>query len=130
MGRLIVLFALAYLAVTVVALIDCLSTEGRIRGLPRALWAVIILFVPLIGPAAWFLAGRPARPADPAATPLLPPLHRVIAPDDDPDFLRDVDRRRLGDEEEMLRLWEADLRKREEDPRKPDDEPPGSGEVR
>ena len=48
---------------------------------------LLIILIWVIGPLAWIIAGRertwevPQRPAPP----------RPIAPDDDPDFLRDLD---------------------------------------
>jgi hypothetical protein len=132
MGRLLILIALADLAILVVALIDCLSTEGQIRVLPRAVWVFVILLFPPFGPLAWFVAGRPLRVVEPVAAPL-PETPRAVAPDDDPEFLRQVDSRRRQEEEEMLRLWEADLRRREDELRKQrekGEDPSGSGEVR
>lgn len=80
-----------------VALISCLSVQNKrtIRTMPRALWLATILLVPIAGPLAWFLAGRPYpltrkpgwrlphRRFDPRPPP---------APDDDTDFLRSLDR--------------------------------------
>jgi hypothetical protein len=131
MGRLLVLFALVDLAILVVALIDCLSTEGEIRALPRAVWVFVILLFPPLGPLAWFVAGRPVRAVEPSIAPLSAPP-RAVAPDDDPEFLRQVDARRRDEEAEMLRLWEADLRRREDELRKREqpEDPSGSGEVR
>lgn len=131
MGRLLVLFALADLAILVVALIDCLSTEREIRALPRTVWVFVILLFPPFGPLAWFVAGRPLRVVEPVGAPP-PDTPRAVAPDDDPEFLKQVDSRRRQEEEEMLRLWEADLRRREDELRKREqpDDPSGSGEVR
>jgi hypothetical protein len=123
MGRLLPLLALLDLALVVVALIDCLSTEGEIRALPRIAWVFIILLFPPVGPIVWFVAGRPAKVTAPADV-LAPGGRTVVAPDDDPEFLREVDRRRLDEESEMLRLWEADLRKREDELRKRDEPDP------
>jgi hypothetical protein len=71
----------------VFCLVDVLRTPATmVRTLPKALWLLVVL-PPLFGPAAWFLAGRPARgraaPAGPAR----------MAPDDDEDFLRELRRR-------------------------------------
>jgi hypothetical protein len=121
MGRLFPLFALLDLALMVVALIDCLSVdEHQIRALPRIAWVFLILLFSPVGPIAWFVAGRPERvtagaPADPI---LYSSPGRGVAPDDDPEFLGRITSRKEREDEEMLRLWEADLRKREEELRK------------
>lgn len=66
------------------AIVDCAQTPAAaVRGIPRALWVVVIAFMPIAGPLLWLTVGRnrgrgSARPAP----------RRPIAPDDDPDFLR------------------------------------------
>jgi len=131
MGRLFPLLALADLALVVVALIDCLSVEEyEIRALPRFAWVLLILLFSPVGPIAWFVAGRPARATvrtvdDPL---LYPTPGRTVAPDDDPEFLNQMAVRNRQEDEEMLRLWEADLRRREEELRKREkpEDPPAS----
>jgi hypothetical protein len=117
MGRLFPLFALLDVALIVIALIDCLSVEEHeIRALPRVAWVFLILLFSPVGPIAWFIAGRPQRgTAGPAAASRV--ARTPLPPDYDPDFLRRMTTRSREDEE-MLRLWEADLRKREEELRK------------
>ncbi len=94
-----VVLVLVIVGVTVYALVDCLRTDGtEVRLLPRPLWCLVILVVPLVGAVGWLVAGRSKdAPATPAARPL--------APDDDPDFLRrlDQERRRRAAEEERRR---------------------------
>ena len=126
MGRLFPLLALADLALIVVALIDCLSVEEfQIRALPRVVWVFLILLFSPVGPIAWFVAGRPERAT--AAAPADPVTYtapgRQVAPDDDPEFLGRIAARKRQEDEEMLRLWEADLRKREEELRKREQRP-------
>jgi hypothetical protein len=76
--------ALLSLALTIYCLLDAIQTESAdIRNLPKVGWLVVILFVPLVGPAAWLIAGRPKD--GPRATP---PQRRPQGPDDDPDFLK------------------------------------------
>src|SRR5438067_7209424 len=117
MGRLFPLLALADLALIVIALIDCLSVEeSEIRALPRVVWVFLILLFSPIGPIAWFVAGRPER-AGGGGAPRYARRTDPVPPDDDPDFLRRMSRTSPEDEE-MLRLREADLRKREEELRK------------
>jgi hypothetical protein len=126
MSRVIRLYGflfLADLALMVIAVIDCLSTdEYAVRNLPKLAWVFLILLFSPIGGIAWFVAGRPQRHMPRAAGAWRPgsgfPEYdrpRPVAPDDDPDFLRTRSRR---DDEEMFSKWEADLRRREEDLRR------------
>ena len=135
MGRLYVLLFLLGLILAVFALISCLSAEdGEVRALPRWAWVVIILLFPLLGSIAYFAAGRPAksaprsgrwRPGSGFPEPERP--RRPIAPDDDPEFLRQLDAKSKREDEELLRRWEEDLRKREDELKRDktsDDTPP------
>jgi hypothetical protein len=120
--RLYGLFFLIDLALLVIALIDCLSTdEHEVRNLPKVVWVFIILLFSPIGPIVWFVAGRPQRARTGTWRPGrgFPEAERPrpVAPDDDPEFLRRVERSRR-DDDEMFQKWEADLRRREEDLRR------------
>lgn len=129
MPRFYALFALLDLALLVVALIDCLSTdEGGIRALPRGAWVLIILLFSPVGAIAWFVAGRPPRairmsngerwrPGSGFPESERPARPGPLAPDDDPEFLRNL-RGSLEDDGKMMAKWEADLRRREEELRK------------
>lgn len=86
--------ALLVLGLTLYALIDCIRTdEHAVKGLPKIVWLILILLVSVVGPLAWLLAGRDRhRPR--------PVVHRgPVAPDDDPEFLRSLERRRKAEEE-------------------------------
>jgi len=125
MARLYVLLFLAQIVLAVLALISCLSTEeGEIRALPRLVWVLIILFFPLIGSIAWFLAGRPARDRAAGggwrAGAGLPEPKRPAAPDDDPEFLKSLDAGKSQQDRELFEKWEDDLRRREDDLRRRD----------
>jgi hypothetical protein len=129
MPRLYALFALIDLALLVVALIDCLSAEEySIRALPRIAWVFLILVFSPIGAIAWFVAGRPAppvrlsngqvwRPGSGFPENERPVRSGPLAPDDNPAFLKNL-AASLRDDEDMMKKWEADLRRREEDLRK------------
>jgi hypothetical protein len=53
-------------------------------------WVLLILVVVLLGPLAWLATGRDrAAPATGSGVPRGP-----VAPDDDPEFLRNLGRRR------------------------------------
>jgi hypothetical protein len=106
---------LLVLAFALLALIDCLARdESEIRGLPKVLWVLVILLFPLLGSAAWFIAGRPRGAALPGAGSgpgrgsgpgsgirdrRSGGTGRPLAPDDDPEFLRRLDEQRRRDEE-------------------------------
>jgi hypothetical protein len=84
MARLNTLLFLIVVALSVVAVIDCLRTErSRLQSFPRGAWVVLILLCPVFGAFAWFRAGRtaPGRPAPVAAA-------GPIGPEDDPEFVR------------------------------------------
>jgi Phospholipase_D-nuclease N-terminal len=128
MGRLLPLLLLADLALLVVAVIDCISTDDQeIRALPKLIWFLIILFFPPVGPIAWFIAGRPQSAE--AVAPGHPGGHggpgraaRPLAPDDDPEFLRKLSATAKQANEDRLRAWEDDLCRREEELRRRDGE--------
>ena len=48
------------LLVLIVTLIDVAKAdEALVRGLPKTLWLLLVIFVPIAGAFAWFIAGRP-----------------------------------------------------------------------
>lgn len=91
-------------------LIDCLRSErSGIRSLPKPAWVLIIIFLPLVGVVLWFTLGRPRYTSQgPVARPT------VVAPDDDPEFLRNLDvARQQRTEQERLAKLQKDLEERE-----------------
>jgi hypothetical protein len=87
---------LALLAFWLYSLFDVITTpDQETRNLPKVLWVLIVVLVIFVGGLFWLLLGRPRepRPASPAAGDggrrAAPPR----GPDDDPDFLKDLDRR-------------------------------------
>jgi hypothetical protein len=121
--RLYGLLLLVDLALTVIALIDCLSTDDyAVRNLPKVAWVFIILLFSPVGPIAWFVAGRPEQTRTRAASVWRPgngfpesERPRPVGPDDDLEFLRS---RARAEDEELFRKWEADLRRREDELRR------------
>ena len=74
-----VLLFVAVVMLTIYCVVELAQTKGvRVRAMPRWLWLFVVICVPVIGPFAWLLAGRPAPR----------PRPRPLAPDDDEDFLR------------------------------------------
>ncbi|GAA2750453.1 PLDc N-terminal domain-containing protein [Amnibacterium kyonggiense] len=81
MARVLVFAAIAAAVLTVFAVVDCALTERRrVRALPKWLWLLVALLLPVVGPLLWLLIGRGSVDRRPAP--------RVIGPDDDPAFLR------------------------------------------
>jgi hypothetical protein len=135
MARVIRLYGLLFLVdlvMLVFALIDCLSTdEYNVRNLPKLAWVFIILLFSPIGWICWFVAGRPQQARVAGGADWRPgsgfpedarPRRQQVAPDDDPAFLRDLAKNRRADEE-MFSKWEADLRRREDELRKREQQP-------
>ncbi|MFE6051229.1 PLD nuclease N-terminal domain-containing protein [Kitasatospora sp. NPDC056446] len=130
------------LALWVWAFIDCLTTpEDEVKHLPKVVWVLIVLLFPPLGPIAWLIAGKqrgflrtaaadgfPGHPAADGAAgrPGGPAARggRPTAPDDDPEFLASL-KKSDNDHEDMLKQWEADLRRRERELRDRDE--PGEG---
>ncbi len=84
-----VLYGLVSLVLLVYAVVDLTTTpSAAMRTLPKPLWYFVVLVVPLVGPVAWLLAGRPKRSGRSSAPPA-----RQVAPDDDEEFLRELRRR-------------------------------------
>jgi hypothetical protein len=115
---------LLVLALWIYAFIDCLNTpEEEVRGLPKVVWVIIILLFGevLVGPVAWLVAGK-QRGAGPSGGSTPSQWHRNqrtewVAPDDNPEFLKSLKEENKKDEA-LLKEWEADLRRREEELRR------------
>lgn len=79
-----VFLALLVITLTVYTLVEVTQSDAfSVRVMPRWLWAAIVFFLPVAGPALWFLFGRPT-----AGGHELPGARGPMGPDDDPDFLR------------------------------------------
>lgn len=47
------------LAVTIFALVDVITRDSwRIKHLPKVMWVILIILLPLVGSIVWFVAGR------------------------------------------------------------------------
>ncbi|WP_412737123.1 PLD nuclease N-terminal domain-containing protein [Krasilnikovia sp. MM14-A1259] len=113
MVRSFILLAAMQLVLLVLGLIGALSAD-RVRNLPRALWVLIVLLVPLFGPIAYYLWGRPL-PAPHEGGPARGHTARPASPDDDPDFLRTMNTEQARRDRELLAQWERELQKPEDE---------------
>jgi hypothetical protein len=88
------------------------TNEGEARHLPKFAWFLIVLFGFELGAVAWLLFGRRRRfvTANVTAWPsdfllsgegsrVEPGASAPLGPDDDPEFLRQLDRRLRGDDQ-------------------------------
>jgi hypothetical protein len=85
-----VILVLAAIGVTIYALVDCLrSDSAQLKGLPKAVWILAILLLAPFGAIIWLVVRRQSSGGPPTR-----PAPRVVAPDDDPDFLRKLEQER------------------------------------
>ncbi len=112
MPRLLVVLAVVAVAFTIYTLVDVLLTDrSRVRGLQKPLWAILVVLLPVIGGVLWLIIGKARRTSGGS---------RVIAPDDDPDFLGSINREdvaRRAEQEERLRRLEQELADLDDDTR-------------
>jgi len=93
---------LVTVGVTIYALVDCWrSADDQVRALPRPAWIMIIAVFWLVGGLAYLIFGRESGVLAAARND----RPRVMAPDDDPDFLLqlDVEQRRAAAERRRTR---------------------------
>lgn len=105
-----IFLAAVALAFWVYTIIDCVRTEGfRMRGLPKPVWVLLVIVLPLIGGLLWLTIGRGrSQPA-----PARPGQNRPLYPDDDPDFLNRVSTER--EREARIRDLEEKLAELDDD---------------
>jgi hypothetical protein len=113
MVRLFVFLAAVQLVVLVLALISSLSAD-RVRSMPRWLWVLVIVGIPLLGPLGYFVFGRPL-PVPREGQPVRRTAPRPASPDDDPDFLRSMNVEQSRRDRELLDELERELHNRDED---------------
>jgi hypothetical protein len=105
-----------------------LTSDDRVRNLPKLVWLLLVILVPIIGGIAWLVAGRPEAhgaapggdrpvanrgphphpstqprraPGGPGASragPARPPS-APKGPDDDPEFIKQLERRLRRDDD-------------------------------
>ncbi|VXB62780.1 PLDc N-terminal domain-containing protein [Pseudoclavibacter sp. 8L] len=101
MSRLLITAAVIVVAVTIFAVVDCAMTDAkRTRALPKPVWVVVVLLVPVVGPLLWLFFGK-VRGNAAAAKPV------QTTPDDDETFLRSIGIE--SDSDERIRKLEEEL---------------------
>lgn len=90
MVRLYLVLIVVYAAFTLYATFDAgLADASRVRNLPKPVWVILALVVPILGAVLWFTMGRPRKQRR-GGKPGSAQRNRPVAPDDDPDFLRSL----------------------------------------
>lgn len=110
--------AVALLVLWIFCILDVISTEEVLcRNLPKYFWLLIVIILPDVGSIAWLLLGRPVGAGFRLGSQVgvYKPQKRAIGPEDSPDFLASIERKRLES-------WEQELRRREEELRRKKDE--------
>lgn len=122
MARLLIVLGIAAVVFWVFSIVDCaVQPPNRHRGVSKGAWMAIVVLIPVLGGALWFILGR-ARRQSPG---------RVVAPDDDPNFLGKL--KGVSAQDERIRLLEEELARLDaEDPRakKPDEVAPAADETK
>ncbi|MDJ0336370.1 PLDc N-terminal domain-containing protein [Salinibacterium sp. G-O1] len=110
MSRLLVIAPLIVLALDVFAIVDLILIEQRrVRAMPKVVWVIVIVLLPIIGAVLWFFLGRESATGGSGQ-------RRTVAPDDDPSFLRNI--RRDEEQDERIRRLEQELADLDDDPPK------------
>ena len=107
---------LALLVLWIFCILDVISTEEVLcRNLPKYVWLLIVIILPDVGSIAWLLLGRPAGAGFRLGSQVgvYKPQKRAIGPEDSPDFLASMERKRLESWAQELRRREEELRRKE-----------------
>ena len=100
MPRVLLIVAVLALAFYVVSIVDvAVQPPSRHRGVSKTTWIAIVILLPVLGGALWFVVGR-SRPSR---------LKLTLAPDDDPEFLGRVSAGSVSDQDERIRRLEEEL---------------------
>ena len=101
---------LVIVGLAVYSFFDVLQTKPQdFRRFSRTTWLMLVL-IPILGAAMWFISGRPRRSRNGYGPPRIVNIkgkQRPVSPDDDPAFLRKLD-------EEAWRRKREEVRKAEE----------------
>ncbi|MDQ0649354.1 hypothetical protein QFZ53_003550 [Microbacterium natoriense] len=112
MARLLIVGGFLAAVFWVFSIVDCaVQPATRHRGVPKGVWIAIVIVVPVIGGILWFTIGR-RRADDQDARP--------YAPDDDPAFLRSIDKK---EQDARIAELEAELARLEDEGDAPDARP-------
>ena len=103
-------FALAVLVVftVFVTVFAASANKNEVRTMPKWAWVLVCLLFPLIGGVLYLLVGRPVGGAKQQT--------RIVAPDDDPEFLRKLNEQIRKQKEQDQRADKAGQKDGGDDP--------------
>lgn len=116
-----IILSVAILVATIVTLANIItSADWQVKHLPKVLWVVIVIFVPLIGMVLWWWVGRDYGDrsesipfGDPRRSEAIRPAPRRL--DDDEDIDAAVEREiAFYENEARIRRLEAELKQKRE----------------
>ncbi|QKJ18545.1 PLDc N-terminal domain-containing protein [Microbacterium hominis] len=98
MARVLLIVALLATVFWVYSIVDCaVQPPIRHRGVPKPVWLLIVILLPVLGGVLWFVIGRTRRSTAASRR----------APDDDPEFLGTIGT--ISDQDERIRRLEEEL---------------------
>lgn len=105
MSRAIIIGIVVAVALTIYAVVDCAMTDAkRTKILQKPIWLVIILLIPVIGPALWIFLGK--APANHEPKPSLAPEDQAYFEQLTADGEHDD---RIAELEEQMRLLDEEI---------------------
>lgn len=118
MTRALVIVTIVVLAFTVFSTVYAITADKtKVRGLPKWLWILLCLLLPIVGGILYLTVGRPLP--DRRATGGY--KTKTVAPDDDPDFLRRIRREMEKDKKDKKPKPESNGEPaQDEDPKDPE----------
>ena len=109
------IIGLVFLGFWIWALLDVISTDGSMcRNLPKPMWIILVVIIPLIGGILWLLLGRPEKAhRRPGSTDYAAP-RRPVGLEDSPRYspLPIITDRRSKELDAELEIGRASCRER------------------
>jgi hypothetical protein len=106
-----VLVPIILVGIMIATIIDIIVIDrSRVRHLPKGVWIVVVVLLPLIGTILWLGLGRGRFERYAGPTSGATPRREALGPDDDPSFLDNLQQRKVNrEQEERIRDLERQL---------------------
>jgi hypothetical protein len=123
--------AIGFVVLWIYCIFDVVTTdEAIVRHLPKLVWLIIVILLPEVGSLLWLGLGRPRmwtrRAQGPNRRGAIPLPRASVGPLDDPSLENLSPTVRHREEQARLRMWEQQLKRREEEIRRRLTEGPGT----